>query len=98
MVDQPDNLVLVQLREIRSDLREIRAKLDEHDKRFDVQDERADEMRNYVRHALGLGAMHDIKLRELDPRLVDSAARQKRTEEMIAARDRRIKKVEDRVE
>lgn len=64
MADEPENLVLAQLREIRSKL----DKLDEHDKRFDRLDKQGEEMRQYMSYALGVGAMHDIKLREVDAR------------------------------
>ena len=94
MADEPENLVLVQLREIRAKL----AKLDEHDQRFDRLDQHAEVTRYFVRHALGLGGMNEIKARELDIRHDDFAARQKRTEEMIAELDRRLAKVEEKVD
>jgi hypothetical protein len=55
MADEPENLVLVQLREVRSELQGIRTKLEEHDRRFDQIDRRFDDFHLLVNHALGLG-------------------------------------------
>ena len=94
MADEPDNLVLVQLREIRAKL----DKLDVLEKRFDKLDEQGAETRQFLAHALGLGAMNELKTRDLDVRQMDFVTRQKRTEEMIAVLDRRLTKVEERVD
>ena len=55
MPDQPENLVLVHLREIR-------AKLDEHDKRFDKLDKRLDDTHEAAIFGVGLAAMANHKL------------------------------------
>ena len=53
MADEPDNMVLVQLREIRVKLDKIDGKHEEHDKRFDRLDKQAEDTRQFVSHALG---------------------------------------------
>jgi hypothetical protein len=52
----------------------------------------------FVTHSLGLGGMNEIKARTLEVQQMDVATRQKRTEEMIAKLDRRLTKVEEKVE
>jgi len=96
MAEEPDNLVLIQLREMRAELKNITVKLDQHDLRFDNLDKRFDEMRLYVNHALGLGTMNDLKARELDARQDESEARQKRMAALMAEIERRLGRVEDK--
>jgi hypothetical protein len=60
MAGEPDNLVLVQLREIRATQDEIRATQQQHTKRFDNGDKQFEELRGFVLHALGLGSMNTI--------------------------------------
>jgi hypothetical protein len=55
MADEPDNLVLVQLREIRTTLADHSKRFDRMDERFDRIDKRFDDFHLLVTHALGLG-------------------------------------------
>ena len=98
MADEPESHTLRLLRDIRAKVEElgaVRAKLDEHDKRFDRLDKQGDEMRQYVSYALGVGAMHGIKLREVDARQEEQVARDKRMDDLMAEIERRLKKVEE---
>jgi len=96
MAEERDNLVLIQLREMRAELKSITTKLDQHDLRFDNLDKRFDEMRLYVNHVLGLGTMNDLKARELDARQDESEARQKRMAALMAEIELRLGRVEDK--
>ena len=101
MAEVPDNIVLVQLREIRAKLESIgriEKKLDEHDKRFDRLDEHFEEMRLYVNHALGLGTVNDLKAREIDARQKAEAERRRRLEDRFDDVERRLARVEEKVE
>ncbi len=98
MADEPDNLVLVQLRDIRGKLDKIDDKLQEHDRRFDRLDKHADAMRQYVSHALGLGAMNEMKAREMDARLEMGEALSKQIDERFKDIERRLTKVEEKVD
>ncbi len=95
MADEPENLVLVQLREVRSELQGIRTKLNEHDTRFDQLDKRFDDFHLLVNHALGLGTANQLKLRELDAAQEQAKARRQRMEERHAEIERRLGKVEE---
>lgn len=53
MAEEPDNFVLVLLREIRADVTEIKSKLLDHDRRFDRIDRELDDLRLSTRYALG---------------------------------------------
>ena len=98
MADDPNNLVLVQLRDIRGKLDALEKRFDAHDKRFDRLDKHADEMRQYVSHALGLGAMNEMKAREMDARLEMGEALSKQIDERFKDIERRLTKVEEKVD
>lgn len=98
MADEPDNIVLVQLRDIRGKLDKIDDKLHEHDRRFDHLDKRSDEMRQYVVHALGLGSLNEMKAREMDARLEMGEALSKQIDERFKDIERRLTKVEEKVD
>ena len=101
MADEPENLVLVQLRDIRAKLGEIdelKRRFDLVDKRFDRLDKNFDEMRVYVNHALGLGTMNDLKARELDARVEAGEALSRRLDERFKDIEHRLSKVEEKVD
>ena len=95
MAQEPDNLVLVQLREMRGQLQAITAKLEEHDRRFDQIDKRFDDFHLLANHALGLG-MNQNKARELEARHDLADAWQRRAEERFDQIERRLAKVEEK--
>ena len=95
MADEPDNLVLRMLREIRG-------KLDEHDQRFDSMDQRLvgvdgrlegvegrlggiekqlEDLNFQMTYSLGIGAAANLKVRETDARLDDHERRLRQLEE-----------------
>ena len=96
MVGEADKIVLRMLREIRAKQGEHDTRFEGQDERFDRLDKHGDEMREYMRYALGVGAMHDIKLREIDARREEEAARNKRRDETMAELERRLRKVEEK--
>ena len=81
MAEEPDNLILVQLREIRSKLEKLEKldvlerRFDAMDRRFDAMDKRFDEMRTYVYYSLGLGSVNQLKAAELEARIEALEAR-----------------------
>lgn len=48
MSDEPDNLVLKLLREIRGEIREIRSSQVEHSRKLDMLEKRGEESRQYL--------------------------------------------------
>jgi hypothetical protein len=96
MAQGPDNLVLVQLREMRSQLngitgqlQTITAKLEDHDRRFD-------DFHLLANHALGLGMVNQNRTRELEARHDLSGTWQQRAEERFDRIERRLAKVEEK--
>jgi hypothetical protein len=92
MADEPESLVLVHLREMRSQLQgitaellTITAKLEEHDRRFDENDRRFDGLNMLVNHALGFGATNYVRTRE---------AWQRRADKRLERIERRLDKLE----
>ena len=96
MVDEPDNLVLIQLREMRGQLQGISTKLEEHDRRFDGIDKRFDDFHLLVSHALGVSTANHLKTREFDARHEETAARQRRMEARFEEIEQRLGKVEEK--
>ena len=94
MADEADNLVLVHLREIRSKLGEFDTFRTEVFSRFDRVEARFDELGGYVKYALGLGTMCELKLREHEARQEAERARSDRIEALYAELERRLTKVE----
>ncbi len=95
MPDEPENLVLVQLREVRSELQGVRGKLEEHDQRFDRIDRRFDDFHMLVSHALGLATANQLKTRELEADQDEVKARQRRMDERHAEIERRLGRIEE---
>ena len=91
MADEPENLVLVQLREIRAKLE----KLDVLEKRFDQLDERFDELRGHVAYSLGLGTMSDLRARDMEARRDAEVMRLKRAEERLEEHNKRLARLEE---
>jgi hypothetical protein len=96
MADEPENLVLVQLREIRATQAEHSARFDRVDARFDQLDKRFDDFHLLVNHALGLGTANQVKARELEAEQEATKARQRRIDERHAEIERRLGKVEEK--
>ena len=112
MANEPDNLVLVQLREIRATLAEHSKQLerfDQVDKRFDKLDKRFEDFRAVTSHTLTLSTANDLRMREFDQRHEFSEGQQLRItgrpddfEQRMTMRmnefERRLARVEDKLE
>jgi hypothetical protein len=96
MAQEPDNLVLAQLREMRAQLQGITAKLEQHDQRFDQIDRRFDDFHLLADHALGLGMVNQNRARELEARHDLADTWQQRAEERFDQIERRLAKVEEK--
>jgi len=94
MMDEPDDLVLRLLREIREKLDEQSDRFGAIDRRFDRLEKRFDEMRGYVNHALGMGVTGHLKDEEQDTRMEDFEARQKQMGELIREVQRQLASIE----
>ena len=82
MADEPNNLVLVHLREIRGELKgvcdelsQIRLKLSEHDARFDKMDKRLDEVHEAAILGVGFASLANHKLEQLRESVDDHGQR-----------------------
>lgn len=96
MAQEPDNVVLAHLREMRGELRDIRlqlqgvmAKLEEHDRRFE-------DFHILVNHVLALGRVNQRRSRELVARHDLAGTWQQRTEERVDQIERRLGKIEEK--
>ena len=82
MADELDNLVLVQLREIRATLADRFAQVGERfvqmDRRFDQLGKRFEDFRAVTSHTLTLSTANDLRMRELDQRHEFSEGEQRR--------------------
>ncbi len=103
MAQEPDNLVLVHLREMRGEIQGIKVqlegvtgKLEEHDRRFDQIDKRFDDFQLLVSHSVGLGATNFLKSQENDQRHDAAEAWQRSAEERFDRIERRLAKVEEK--
>ena len=80
MADEPDNLVLKLLREIRGKQDEHSEKLKEHDTRFDDLDKTLETFKFQLTHTFGLAGMANLQAQHTDAKLSDVADRQKKFE------------------
>jgi hypothetical protein len=89
MAYAPDNLVLIQLREIRATLDTRFAQVDQRfariDARFDQLEERFDDLYAVASHTLFLSTSTALKLNEVERHL----------RERVDGLDRRVAKIED---
>ena len=98
MANEPENLVLVQLREIRAILEMHNKRFDQMEARFDGLDRKFDEWAGYVTHALGLCGIQHFKNEQQDARLDSAAAEGRRLIEQVAGLDQRVRRLEERRE
>jgi uncharacterized protein YdcH (DUF465 family) len=75
MAKDPENLLLVQLREIRAELERMSTKLEAHDKRFDKIDERFDGLDHKLTHVFGFAAMASLGSKHAETKVSDVAER-----------------------
>lgn len=102
MANELDNLVLMQLREIRATLAEHSGELvrisecfAQVDKRFDRLERRFDEFHMVVSHTLNLGTTVYLKSQESDQRHGLSEGEQRRLSERLDRVERRLSDLEE---
>ena len=91
MTQEPYDLVLIQLREIR-------ATLAGHTARFDRLEKGFGELRHLANHALVLGTAVELRTRELDERQEQGEAHHKRMDERVSSIEQRVAKIEERLD
>jgi tetrahydromethanopterin S-methyltransferase subunit G len=94
MAIEPDNLVLIQLREIRSKLN----RLDTIETKLDKSNTDNETFKYQLTHTFGLAGMANLQAQHADAKVDDALERQKRTEVELAEIKRRLDRVEARVE
>lgn len=95
MASEPDNLVLIQLREVRSELQEIRVVMKE---RFDQIDKRVEDFHALTSHTLMLGTTNSLKSQEFERRYEFSEGEQRRLRDRMDEFERRLARVEDKID
>ncbi|MGH9673019.1 MAG: hypothetical protein ACRD44_07540 [Bryobacteraceae bacterium] len=98
MAHEPDNLVLVQLREIRTTLADHSARFDQMDKRFDQLDKRFEDFHALTNHTLMLSTANDLRMRDLDRRYEFSEGEQRRITDRMDDFERRLSEVERKLD
>jgi hypothetical protein len=94
MANEADNLVLLQLREIRATLAEHSAQFVQMNERFDQLDKRFDDFHALTSHTLMLGTTNSLKSQELERRYEFSEGEQRRLRERMDEFESRLSKVE----
>lgn len=95
MANEPDNLVLMQLREIRATQAEHSALMKE---RFDQIDKRFDDFHALTGHTLMLGTTNSLKAQEFERRHGFSEGEQQRMRERMDNFENRLAKLEDKID
>ena len=91
MAAESDNLVLVQLREMRVDIGRIFQKLEKLDK----LDKDFDTFKYQLTHTFGLAGMANLQSQQVDAKADAVLERQMRLEAKVSEMDRRLKRVEE---
>jgi tetrahydromethanopterin S-methyltransferase subunit G len=97
MAQEPENLVLTLLRDIRSDLGDVKTKLTEHDKRFDSMDKRLDTLTAQVTYSFGMAGMANTHVGVVENRVDSLEDWKKQVERAQAELARRLARVEEKV-
>lgn len=95
MANEPDNLVLIQLREIRATQAEHSTRFDQIDRRFNDVDKRFDEMRLLLGPTIGLGTTAYLRSQEFDQRHELSEGETRSLRARMDDLERRVTKVEE---
>ncbi|WP_140940815.1 hypothetical protein [Prosthecodimorpha hirschii] len=83
MADEPDNVVLKLLRELRAEQIEQGKKMDRLELRLDRMDKRMEEQRHSVLYALGLGTSAGLRIEEHDAKFDEVQAKLDKIEELL---------------
>ena len=94
MANEAENLVLIQLREIRAKLEKLE-KLDSLERRLDAFKAEADQWKGYITHIFGLASMSNLRNDALEAGISEKEMRLKRIEQLAALIDRRVTRLED---
>jgi len=97
MANEPDNLVLVHLREIRATQADHSALMQELKERFDQIDKRFEDFHALTNHTLMLGTTNRLKSQEFERRHEFNEGEQRRMSERMDEFERRLTKVEDKL-
>jgi hypothetical protein len=101
MANEPDNLVLVQLREIRATLAEqsasIAAQFAFMKERFDQIDKRFEDFHALTSHTLMLGTSNTLKSQDLERRYEFGEGEQRRLRERMDEFEIRLSEIEKKV-
>lgn len=81
MAEEPDNLVLRMLREMREVLQEVRDKVHEHDRRFDELKTQIEEWQETTATGVGFAAHANIRTQAIEKEIAELKRRIKRLEE-----------------
>jgi tetrahydromethanopterin S-methyltransferase subunit G len=95
MANDPDNLVLVQLREIRATQGEHTALFGQLEKRLEEMDRRFEDFHTVASHTLMLSTTNSVRQRELEQRQGFSEGEHRSLRERVDELERRIAKVEE---
>ena len=98
MAEEPDNLTLRMLREIRGTLEAQSNRFDQMDKRFDRLEKQGEEMRQYMTYAMGLGGVNELKAREFDQRMEVGETLNRQFEQRFKDIEKRLTGVEERID
>ncbi|ORE99185.1 hypothetical protein [Aurantimonas sp. 22II-16-19i] len=83
MADEPDNLVLQLLREIRADIGEVKSTLSKHSERFDRVDQRLEEVHETLYTVAGAAVHANVRHDTVAERLKTLEERVSRLEEKV---------------
>jgi hypothetical protein len=98
MANEADNLVLVQLREIRATLAGHSERFDRIDQRLDKMDRRFEDFHALTSHTLNLNTANHLRMREFEQRHEFSEGEQRRMTERMDDFERRLFRVEDKID
>ena len=96
MANGPDNLVLVQLREIRATQTEHSARFDRIDKRLDQMDKRFEDFHALTNHTLSVSTTSYLKSQEVERRQEFDEGEQRRLSERMDEFERRLSDLEEK--
>src|SRR5262245_5730287 len=97
MANEANNLVLVQVREIRATLAEHSAQFVRMNERFDQLDKRFEDFHALTSHTLMLGTTNSLKSQDLERRYEFGEGEQRRLSDRMDDFERRLTKVEDQL-
>jgi hypothetical protein len=98
MANEPDNLVLVHLREIRAVQADHSAQFARINERLDQMDKRFEDFHELTSHTLRLSTSNDLRMRELDRRYEFSEGEQRRMADRMDEFERRLSDLERKID